>query len=189
MICCTFSKNGTPYSDWNFFLTIPSKPMLSHAFHNRIQRNHMVLEIPFIGCFIWDRIFNSKPLELHCLITLASGNYIQCRTINVANLTRYNSLPRQKKFRHDNTIRSLTIWTEEKWLGFTQEVLTWNISLDNFRFWLWNSLKNQFPIDKHNIDNHSRNNTNLNRNYKCSSIKDIFTFFQGLLFWKKVFHF
>ena len=102
---------------------------------------------------------------------------------------RYNSLPRQKKFRHDNTIRSLTIWTEEKWLGFTQEVLTWNISLDNFRFWLWNSLKNQFPIDKHNIDNHSRNNTNLNRNYKWSSIKDIFTFFQGLLFWKKVFHF
>ena len=87
MICCTFSKNGTPYSDWNLFLTIPSKPMLSHAFHNRIQRNHMVLEIPFIGCFIWDRIFNSKPLELHCLITLASGNYIQCRTINVANLT------------------------------------------------------------------------------------------------------
>ena len=168
MICCTFSKNGTPYSDWNFFLTIPSKPMLSHAFHNRIQRNHMVLEIPFIGCFIWDRIFNSKPLELHCLITLASGNYIQCRTINVANLT---------------------ISTEEKWLGFTQEVLTWNISLDNFRFWLWNSLKNQFPIDKHNIDNHSRNNTNLNRNYKWSSIKDIFTFFQGLLFWKKVFHF
>ena len=36
---------------WECSLKIPSKLMLSLAFHNHIQQNHTVLEIPFLGCF------------------------------------------------------------------------------------------------------------------------------------------
>ena len=78
--CISQSYTAKPYGAWATF---------HRMFHLRL--------ISQIFCCC--RIFNSKPLELHCLIhvTLASGTNIQCRTINVANLT---------------------ISTEEQWLGF-----------------------------------------------------------------------